>query len=156
MSEHNGADRPAKKPVDYDELFPGRFIKAGLFQEPRTLTIAGVDVEALPEQSGKERKRGVLSFKGKDMQWVLNSTNGQCLRAMFGRKVQDWIGKRVTLICEQDRMGGDTVDAIRVAGSPDMAEESMAVLIDLGPRRKPRNRTLTKTKASQRREPGDD
>lgn len=151
MSEHTNE---RKKPVDYDELFPGRFVKAGLFKaRPGTLTIAAVDVEPLPQDDGTERMRGVISFRGTPKQWVLNSTNGQCLRAMFGKHLPDWIGKRVTLACEQDRFGRETVDAIRVQGSPDIAA-AIEIEIKL-PRRKPRTRHLERTTVGGKRsDPG--
>lgn len=142
MSEHSSGG--ARKPVDYDELFPGRFLKAGLLNgRDVTLTIAQVDIEPLPQDDGKTRVRGVITFQKTDKQLVLNSTNGQCLRAMFGRKVQDWIGKRVTLRAELDNFGSKKVDAIRIAGSPDLAEP-MTIEISM-PRRKPRQRRLEVT-----------
>jgi hypothetical protein len=132
------------KPVDYDQLFPGRFLKAGLLGgKAVTLEIVDVDVEALPQDNGKDRVRGVISFRGTDKQLVLNSTNGQCFRAMFGKRVPDWIGKRVTLRPDRDRFGGKVVDCIRIAGSPDIAE-ALEVEIAL-PRKKPRMVRLEKT-----------
>ncbi len=49
---------------------------------------------------------------------MLNRTNGECLKAMFGRDTGEWIGKRVTLYPAEYQ--GET--AIRVKGSPDMTE----------------------------------
>lgn len=148
MSEYH-QDRP--KPVDYDELFPGRFLKAGLLKgKTQVFTIASVDREALPQENNTERDRGILSFKETKLQLVLNSTNGQCLRAMFGRKVQDWVGKRVGLVPEKDRFGRDEVDAIRIYGSPDITQD-MTVEIVM-PRKKPRTRVLHAPKKT--REPG--
>lgn len=138
-------DRPLRKPVDYDELFPGRFLKAGLFKgKSVTFTIKAVDVDKLPQDNGRDRVRGVISFNETEMQLCLNSTNGQCFKAMFGRHVADWVGKHVTLCPEQDKFGKETVEAIRVAGSPDIGE-NITVNISL-PRRKPRERTLTVTR----------
>ena len=157
-------DKPLKKPVDYDELFPGRFLKAGLFggKQP-TFTIRAVNIDRLPTNDNKTRVRGIVEFAETEMGLVLNSTNGQCLRAMFGRRVQGWVGKRVTLCSEQDSLGGKMVDAIRVVGSPDL-QSDVTVAIEL-PQRRPRQRALTvtrqKTKNPQStapppREPGQD
>ena len=141
-----------KKPVDYDELFPGRFLKAGLFKGKKVaLTITNVETEPLPQDNGKDRTRGVLSFKETPLQLVLNSTNGQCIRAMFGRKVQEWIGKRVTFCAEQDKFGRETVDAVRVWGSPAL-QQNMQVDIVL-PRKKPRPRTLRAAQNGKKTEP---
>lgn len=134
----------SKKPVDYDELFPGRFLKAGLFKgKSVTLTIKDVEIEKLPQDNGKERDRGVISFNETPMQLALNSTNGQCLKAMFGRKPLEWVGKKVTFVPEKDRFGKEVVDAIRVSGSPDI-KDPIDVEIRM-PRKKPKNRRLVPT-----------
>ena len=159
MSEHGQTAR--KKPVDFDELYPGRFLKAGLFRErPVTLRIRDVDTEPLPNDKGGERVRGILSFDKTEMQLVLNRTNGLCLRAMFGARVADWIGKRVTFACEQDKFGRDTVDAIRIVGSPDIAGPVEVQIVM--PKKAPKVRRLVvtgagpATVAAPSREPGED
>jgi hypothetical protein len=49
------------KPVDWDELYPGRFIKAGEFKGKKpTLTIKDVDVESLAGDDGKEKVKGII------------------------------------------------------------------------------------------------
>lgn len=145
MSEHSGGG--PRKPVDYDELFPGRFLKAGLLNgRDVTLTIASIDTEVMPQDDGKQKSKGVITFEKTDKQICLNSTNGQCLKAMFGRKVQEWVGKRITLRAEQDNFGSKKVDAIRIAGSPDIAAP-ITVEIVL-PRRKAKQRRLEVTGAS--------
>jgi hypothetical protein len=135
-----------QKPVDYDQLFPGRFLKAGLLAgKSVTLEIVDVTVEKLPQDDGEDRTRGVLSFRETDKQLVLNSINGQCIRAMFGKRVPEWIGKRVTFKPDTDNFGKERVDCIRIAGSPDIAATT-SVTVKL-PRKKPRIVTLEKTAA---------
>lgn len=120
------------KPVDWDELYPGRFIKAGEFKGKRvTLTIKDVDVDALVGNDGKEKVKGVLSFEQTPKQIPLNKTNGLCLRAMFGRKLGEWVGKKVILFAGM--WNGE--EAVRIWGSPDLKEE-IDVEIQL-PRKKP-------------------
>jgi hypothetical protein len=143
-----------KKPVDFDQLFPGRFLKSGLFLgKTPTFTITSVDTEELPQEKGGDRTRGILSFRETKLQVVLNRTNGECLKAMFGRAVQDWIGKRVTLCTDKDRdpSSGGMVDCIRVAGSPDIAQD-ITVEVKL-PRRKPKSRTLKRTGQAPAKQP---
>lgn len=139
-----------KKPVDFAELFPGRFIKAGLFTEPRpTFTISDVDLEELPQDDGTNKARGILSLAETNMQLCLNRTNAECLKSMFGNKVKDWIGKRVTFCVEKDRDPANPktkVDAIRVFGSPDIETDTSAT-IKL-PKRKPYERPLKRTEAA--------
>lgn len=125
--------------MDFDALFPGRFLKAGEFQgKAVTLTIAAVKVEDLEGDNGSKTK-GIVSFAESKRQLVLNRTNGECIKAMFGRNTDDWIGKRVTLYPAPYE--GDI--AIRVKGSPDI-EKSFTVEIKL-PRKRPYNVTLEKT-----------
>jgi hypothetical protein len=105
-------------PVSYDELFPGRFLKAGLFKgHDVTVTIATVRTEELPSETGGTKVKGILSFEGKKMELVLNRTNGEAIKAMFGHVLADWIGKRVTLY--PSTFNGEP--CIRIKGSPDIA-----------------------------------
>lgn|GEM_PF-5352407 len=117
----------APKPVDFSELFPARFFKAGDLRGQRvTLQISSVDVEPTVGRSGEKRTRAVLTFAGAPKQLELNRTNGLCVRAMFGRNLAGWVGKRVTLGPEERRGSW----FVRVIGSPDIAKD-MEVSIDL-------------------------
>lgn len=139
-----------KKPVDFDELYPGRFIKAGELKGKQvTLTIADVDIDELEGDKGKQMK-GIISFKETQKQLVLNKTNGLCIRAMFGRKLFDWAGKRLTIF--PGKWGQD--DAIRIWGSPDIALDA-EVIVTL-PRKKPFPMTMHKVELKAQREPGDE
>jgi hypothetical protein len=119
------------RPVDWDELYPGRFLKAVDFKGKQvTLKISEVKIEELVGDKGPQIK-GVISFDKTEKQWALNKTNGICLKEMFGKKVQEWVGKRVTLFPSQ----WDGEDCIRVWGSPEI-DADRAVTIAL-PRKRP-------------------
>ena len=106
------------KPVDWDELYPGRFIKASDFKGAQvTLKIKEVNLEELIGDKGAQVK-GVITFDKTEKQLALNKTNGICIKEMFGKKVQEWVGKRVTLFASV--WNGE--DCIRVYGSPDISE----------------------------------
>lgn len=125
--------------MDFDLLFPGRFIKAAdLRGKDVTLTISAVVVDELIGDKGTEMK-GIVSFAGKKKQLVLNKTNGLCLKQMFGRETDGWIGKRVTIF--PTTFNDDP--CIRVKGSPDIASE-MSFELKL-PRKKPKAMRLIKT-----------
>lgn len=118
--------------VDYDQLFPGRFMKAGEFQgKDVNLTITDVEMEELPQDKGGDKPKGVLSFRETKKKLVLNRTNGECLKGMFGRNVQEWIGKQVTFFPSE--WNGEP--AIRVKGSPEL-KAPLDVEVRL-PKRKP-------------------
>jgi hypothetical protein len=123
-------------PVDWDELYPGRFIKAvDLKGKKVTLKIAGVKLEELIGDKGPQIK-GLISFEGKDKQLALNKTNGICLKEMFGKKLAEWTGKRVTLF--PTTYNDD--DCIRIWGSPDI-EADREVMVAL-PRKRPFKMTM--------------
>jgi len=108
-----------KKPSDWDEMYPGRFMKAGEINGNTTLTITAVEIDELPDEKAGTKVKGVVSFAEIKQQLALNKTNGICMKAMFGRSVQDWVGKHVTLF--RDKWNGD--DCIRVYGSPDIRSD---------------------------------
>ena len=133
----------AKKLNTYDDLYAGRFLKAGNFDgRAVTLTIKGMFREELEGDDGKKIKV-ILSFVETEMQLVTAKTNGFCIRSMFGDKLADWIGKRVTLF--PSTWNGEP--AIRVWGSPDIAAD-MQVSVQL-PRRKPIPMTMHKVVLGQ-------
>lgn len=130
---------------DYKLGFSGRFVEAADFGDAApTVVVEAVNLEEIPDpETGVVRERWVIAFKGKKKPWVLNRTNAECLTAMFGRDVDGWIGKAVTLCSEQVRLGGKTVPGIRVKGSP-MLEAPLTFELKL-PRKKPKPYTLVPT-----------
>jgi hypothetical protein len=130
--------RALRKPVEWDELYPGRFIKTGdLLGKNVTLKIASVDLDELEGETGKKVK-GVISFERTEKQLALNKTNGICLKEMFGKKVQEWVGKRITLM--PALWNGE--DCIRIYGSPDI-EADKEITVQL-PRKRPQRMTMHK------------
>lgn len=121
----------AKKPKTYDDLYPGRFLKAGNFDGRKVvLTIKDADLEELEGEDGK-RAKAIVSFVETSRALVACKTNGICIRDMFGPRLADWIGKRVILFPSE--WNGEP--CIRVWGSPDL-EREIDVEVKL-PRRKP-------------------
>jgi hypothetical protein len=148
--------------VDFDELYPGRFLKASDFKGQKvTMTIADAWLEELEGEDGKELK-ATVAFKERPKELVLNRTNGEAIKAMFGRKLADWNGKRVTLfpsvVTERGMLKGQP--CIRVYGSPDIAHDLDIVI--KRPRQDAKNVTLhkvtpgAKPSANEPREPGDE
>jgi len=128
------------KPVDFDQLYPGRFIKAGeLLGKKVTLTISDVELEGLMGEDGKEKAKAIVSFKESEKKLVTCKTNGICLKEMFGKSLADWIGRRVTIF--PDVWNGEP--AVRIWGSPDIPAD-MKVTISL-PRRRPFEKVMHKT-----------
>lgn len=116
--------------MDFDLLYPNRFLKSAQFAgRDVTLTIKQVDREELEDDKGKKTK-GIVSFVERPFQLVLNKTNGLCLKAMFGRETNDWVGKRVTFYPEAfyNNETKEHTTCIRVRGSPDLKADTSFVL----------------------------
>lgn len=136
------------KPSNYDQLYVGRFMKAGQFLGKKpTLTISDVDLEELESADGKKQNKVIVAFSETKMQLVTCKTNGLCLKAMFGKELKEWIGKRVTLFAGQ--WNGE--ECIRVWGSPDI-EKDFPISVEL-PRRKPIPMTMHAVKPAAKKEP---
>lgn len=134
------------KPIaHFDQLYPGRFLRAGQFLGKQvTLTIKAVYLDDLQGDKGVERK-AILSFAETPAELVLCKLNGVCLAAMFGKAVPEWVGKRVTFwptdtLMPMPTAKGDDRICIRVWGSPHL-ERDMNVEF-ASPRRKPLRITL--------------
>lgn len=134
------------KNYDYDELFPNRFLKSGLFKgKQHTLTIVRIVLEEMEDKKGK-RNKAIVSFQETPKQLVLNKTNGECLKGMFGRDVSKWVGKRVTFYPAMVEAFGEETQAIRVRGSPDITGD-MEVACNLGQKQRTMKMTRTATAA---------
>lgn len=137
------------RPTTFDDLYPGRFLKAGMFKGQKvTLTITDVVREELEGEDGTKHKV-LVSFRERPLQLVTCKTNGLCMRAMFGDDVRAWVGKRVTLF--PSKWNGEP--CIRVWGSPDI-DTDLDTEIKL-PRRKPMTMTMHAI-GKREREPGVD
>jgi len=133
----NEPPKPLKKPADWDELYPGRFLKAGQLGDRKpTLTISSVDVERMLDDKGQEKVKGVITFHEVPYQWALNKTNGIVLREVLGRSLEGWVGRRVTLYRGAVESGSQRGEpAVRVWGFPEL-ERDRQISISLS-RKKP-------------------
>ena len=122
----------------YDELFPGRFLKAGLFNNQSvTYTLKSVHREDLEGEKGPEPKI-ILSFTETSLQLVLAKVNAEAIKAMFGSMVPEWIGKRITFYPTNQIMPfpkRKNEPCIRVYSSPDITSDIRCEWTP--PRRKP-------------------
>jgi hypothetical protein len=105
--------------MDYELLFPGRFLKSVEFKGKKvTLTISKIETELLPDKKQKEKIKGIILFKESKKGIVLNKTNAICLAKLFGRNTDGWVGHKVTFYPAP--YNEDT--CIRVWGSPELKE----------------------------------
>lgn len=139
--------------VDMGLGFLGQYITAAeLVGKSPTLTVEKITLEKVEsmkptddEGGGKMRDRIVVYFKeargGRG--WLLNRTNAECIKELWGRETDGWLGKRITLHTMNVRVGPKMEPGIRVKGSPDLTEPRT---FDLRlPRKKPIKTTLVPT-----------
>jgi len=142
--------------LTYDQLFPGRFIKAGeMGGKPVTMTIKDVYLDTLEGEDGREKQQAIVSFTETKRELALNKTNAQCMLAMWGPDTGAWLSKRLTIMPERDASGlSDSGLCIRVKGSPDITK-AIEAQIKL-PRRRPMTRRLVPTGGEPPITPDDD
>jgi hypothetical protein len=118
-----------------------------------TLTIQRVTLEKVEsikvggddQGGGKMKDKIIVYFRESksDRGWLLNRTNAECLKELWGRETDAWIGKKVTLCTQQVRVGPKIEPGIRVKGSPELTATRT---FDLRlPRKKPTPYTLHPT-----------
>lgn len=135
--------------MDAALLHPSRFLKSAEFLgKDVTYTVASIHLEALESEDGKTKTKGLMSFKETSKLLVINRTNSDCFKGMFGRETDNWVGKRVTLYPAPffDNFTKEHTTAVRVRGSPDI-KEAMSVTIHL-PKKKPVTVKMLKTGAA--------
>jgi hypothetical protein len=112
--------------MDYRILFPGKYIQSADFKgKDVTLTVASVQAE---EIDGKTK--AVMGFLETKKLMVVNRTNAEAFRLMFGNDTDGWLHKRVTLFPAviKDPFGDGETTAIRVRGSPDITKAQSATI----------------------------
>lgn len=133
--------------------FLGTYITAAeLVGKEPTLTIERVTLEKVEslkasddDGGGKMKDRIIVYFKESrgGRGWLLNRTNAECIKELWGRETNDWAGHRITLYTTQVRVGPKMEPGIRVKGSPELTEPRNFEL--KLPRKKPTRVTLLST-----------
>jgi hypothetical protein len=104
-----------------DEIFPSKYLKASDLNKPIVVTIDSAQLELLKNPEGKEQSKVVLYFRGAKKALPLNITNWDAVAAICGEDTDNWPGGRIELYADKTRMGGKTVDCIRVRAPRDAA-----------------------------------
>jgi hypothetical protein len=133
--------------------FLGTYITAAeLVGKEPTLTIGRVTLEKVESLkatddagAGKMKDRVIVYFKESKSErgWLLNRTNAECIKELWGRETDNWLGHKVTLYTTPVRVGPKVEPGIRVKGSPELDKPRT---FDLKlPRKKPTPMTLVPT-----------
>ena len=105
-----------KKEVDsmketVGEYFPSKFLKAEDIKRDLTLTISGLEEEAV----GKDDTKPVMRFTEIEKGFVINKTNAATITEILGTdRPAEWIGKKITLFKTTVPFGNEMKPAIRV------------------------------------------
>ena len=80
-----------------------------------TVVIERVVQGELVGQQGRKTKKPLVYFKGKSKPLALNITNIKTIASLYGSfRVEDWIGKSITLYPTTTNFGSETKDCIRI------------------------------------------
>lgn len=133
-------------PGSYSEMYPGRFLKADMLKGKKvTVTLTEIVGESLVGENNKAKDEWVVKIKERPLELVLNKTNATCLYRMFGSDPHGWLGKRITIYPTTTKFGRETLDCIRIWGSPDIGED-MEITVPQG-RKKAWETVMHKTEA---------
>lgn len=139
----------------YKTLFTGKYLASpDLGKNEPTVKVERIVSELVKDEEKKtERYRWIVFFVGKEKGMLLNRSNAILLAALCkSDKTEDWIGHSFTIGVRPVKMGGETVDGLRVVGSPELSQP-LQVEIKL-PRKKPQIWTLDPRPAAPARQPG--
>lgn len=83
------------------------------------LTIKGYTIQEFEETSTKSgetymARKPEISFEGTDKTFICNKTNREAIAYVYGKEMDDWIGKQITLYPTVVPFGDKNVEAIRV------------------------------------------
>ncbi len=104
--------------TDYRSLYDKDFIGSWDLKDDKdtTVTITKVAGGQLTAPGGRKSKKPVIYMRGTEKGFAVNATNGKTIAAMYGKHIEGWVGKRITLYKSTTRNpeGGDEVECIRV------------------------------------------
>ena len=120
-------------PTDYRSLYGKEWVGAWDLQDgqDKTVTITAVTGGELTSVGGRKSKKPVLSLRGTDKKLALNATNGKVIASMYGKHIEGWVGKKITLYrsTTRDPNDGGETECIRIrpkipSGKPRATEEA--------------------------------
>jgi len=123
--------------TDYRSLYDKEFIGAWDLKDDKDaiVTITKVVGGSLTGQGGRKSKKPIVYMRGTEKGFAVNATNGKTIATMYGKHIEQWVGKKITLYksTTRDPSGGDAeVECIRVrprvpaAASPSSPDAAQA------------------------------
>lgn len=101
-----------------DEIYPSKYLKAtDIDGSDLVVTISKADVEVMGLGDRADQKI-VLYFQETDKGLPLNKTNAIAVGQLYGRDIENWVGKRVALFPTEVSFQGKQYPSIRVRMKP--------------------------------------
>lgn len=101
--------------TDYRSFYDSDYIGAwDLETGDRTVTIKEVKRGELVNEKGKKNSKAIIFFQGAKKGFAAGKASTNVIASLYGNRVEDWIGKRITLYVTEVDAYGKTVQAIRV------------------------------------------
>ena len=95
--------------------------------EDVTVTIDFVVRETITGTGGKKEECTVAHLKDAKP-FILNATNCKTIARLYGTFIEDWAGKPITLYASTTKMGGETVECLRIR--PKVAQRVAPAITD--------------------------
>lgn len=110
--DDNYEPEPNEDEMNIDSVFPSKYLGAPDLQgRDLTVTVDRIDMETI----GTDRKP-VMYFRGGRKGLVLNKTNSNCIKQLYGNETDDWTGQKLTLFTAWVEFQGKQVEAVRIRG----------------------------------------
>jgi len=104
--------------TDYRSLYGKEWIGAWDIPDGKdvTLTITEVHGGELTSVGGRKSKKPVVSVKGTPKKLALNATNGKTIATMYGKHIEEWVGKKIVIYksTTRDPSGDGEVECVRI------------------------------------------
>lgn len=120
--------------VHWKKLTNPDYIGAYAFDkgEEKTATVRDVRREIVVGADGKKEECTVMYFKESDLKpLILNHTNAKTITKLYGTGfIDEWVGKKITMVVKSVRAFGETVDAVRIKNEVPRAKSSGPILCE--------------------------
>jgi hypothetical protein len=117
--------------MNIDAMFPSKYVKASdLERAPVVLRISGIEMEKM----GDGDMKPVLYFNNSTKGLVLNVTNKNVIKDLYGADTDNWTGKPIQLVASTTDFAGKVVDCVRLrqpVAKPQVVQADGAEFADL-------------------------
>lgn len=102
--------------MNVSEMFESKYLKKEDLKGPVVAIISNVTMEMLKDQSGVQKKKGILHLAGGQLKpIILNVGNTKTLTNLYGTETNNWLGKPIEIYVNPAvEMGGQMVGGLRL------------------------------------------